>query len=126
MRRILQEHNAHWQERLPDVTKPQYAVLRLVAAQPDIEQSAVSAATAIDKATLAVLLLRLEKQGLITRTVDPADRRRRLLRITAAGARRLTAVSRLAERVNSEMLARLTTAERDQLHQLLAKLAQSD
>ena len=66
MRRVLQEHGAHWQTRLPQLTKPQYAVLRAIGERPGIEQTAVGTAAGIDKATLAAVLLRLEQRDLIT------------------------------------------------------------
>jgi DNA-binding MarR family transcriptional regulator len=122
MRRALQEHNAQWQTQLPDLTKPQYAALRAVGEQPGIEQSAVAAVAGIDKATLAVLLLRLEERGLITRAVDPADRRRRLVHLTEAGDQEIRTVVPIAAEVDAHLLDRLTPHEREQLHQLLAKL----
>jgi DNA-binding MarR family transcriptional regulator len=123
MRVVLQEHNAQWQVRLPDLTKPQYAVLRAIGAQPGIEQSSAGSAAATDKATLTALLLRLETRGLITREVDPADRRRRLLHLTAAGVRTLKAAVPVVDGITAHLLERLTAAERDDLHRLLTKLA---
>lgn len=122
MRRALQEHNSHWQARLPHLTKPQYAALRAVGRQPGIEQSAVAAAAGIDKATLADVLFRLERRGLITRAVDTADRRRRLIRLTDEGEREIRAVLPVAAEVDALLLDRLTPSERDRLQRLLAKL----
>jgi MarR family transcriptional regulator, temperature-dependent positive regulator of motility len=122
MRRALQEHGTHWQTRLPHLTKPQYAALRAVGEHPGIEQSAVAAAAGIDKATLAALLFRLEQRGLITRTVDPADRRCRLVHLTAAGHNEIRTAFPVAAEVDAVLLTRLTHREREQLHQLLAKL----
>lgn len=62
LRRTLQEHSANWQARLLQLTKPQYAVLRAVDQHPGLEQVAVGQHAAIDKATLASLLLRLEQR----------------------------------------------------------------
>ncbi|GAA3219976.1 MarR family winged helix-turn-helix transcriptional regulator [Nonomuraea helvata] len=120
---ILQEHGLRWQGQLPGLTRPQYAVLRVIDAKPGIEQMAVARAAAMDKATLAPLLLRLERRGLITREVDIDDRRRRLVRLTAAGRHTLRAASSCANALNSKMLDRLTSAEQRQLHTLLGKLA---
>jgi DNA-binding MarR family transcriptional regulator len=122
MRRALQEHNAQWQVRLPDLTKPQYAALRAVGEQPGIEQSAVAAVAGIDKATLAVLLLRLEERGLISRAVDPADRRRRLVYLTEAGEQEIRTIVPIAAEVDNHLLARLTPKECDVLQELLTKL----
>ncbi|QKG22360.1 MarR family winged helix-turn-helix transcriptional regulator [Actinomadura verrucosospora] len=123
MRLIMQEHGARWQDGLPGLTRPQYAVLRVIAARPDAEQTAVGEATATDQATLAALLHRLEKRGLVARTVDPADRRRRRVRLTPAGRRALREATEHATALNAGILARLTPAEQERLHELLTKLA---
>lgn len=122
MRRVLQEHGAHWQNHLPHLTKPQYAVLRAVGEQPGIEQSAVCAAAGLDKATLAAVLIRLEQRGLVTRTIDATDRRRRLLELTETGAREVRESLPVASDVDAHQLGRLSPDEREQLHALLAKL----
>lgn len=123
LRRALQEHSANWQTNLPRMTKPQYAVLRAVHQHPGIEQATVGQLAAIDKATLASLLPRLEQRGLLHRTIDPEDRRRRLLRLTDEGKAALESAVPLADSVDSAMLERLDPHERNQLHQLLTKLA---
>lgn len=123
MRIVLQEHNAHWQAQVTDLTKPQYAVLRAIEAEPGIEQSAVASAAATDKATLAVLLLRLESRGLLTRSVDPADRRRKLLTLTPGGQALISRIRPVVDGISADLLARLTEREQTQLTRLLAKLA---
>ncbi|WP_369125684.1 MarR family winged helix-turn-helix transcriptional regulator [Catenulispora rubra] len=122
MRLALQEHAARWQEALPNLTKPQYAVLRAIGEQPGIEQSAVSTAAGTDKATLAAILQRLEDRGLLTRAVDPTDRRRRLIHLTPAGEKEIGATFPQVAEVDAQLLERLTPRERDQLQRLLAKL----
>ncbi|MBB5158384.1 MarR family winged helix-turn-helix transcriptional regulator [Saccharopolyspora phatthalungensis] len=123
MRRAMQEHTASWQSHLPHLTKPQYAVLTAIREQPGIEQAQLGHRAAIDKATLASLLMRMEQRGLIRRTVDDADRRRRLLQLTDVGRAELRAVAPVADAVDIELLERLTPAERTELHRLLGKLA---
>ncbi|MEU6265002.1 MarR family winged helix-turn-helix transcriptional regulator [Saccharopolyspora shandongensis] len=126
MRRAMQEHTSSWQSRLPHLTKPQYAVLNAIRANPGIEQAQLGHRAAIDKATLASLLVRMEQRGLVHRTVDDADRRRRLLRLTPIGEAELRAVEPIADRVDIELLDRLTSDERAELLRLLDKLAPRD
>ncbi|EQD84743.1 DNA-binding MarR family transcriptional regulator [Saccharopolyspora erythraea NRRL 2338] len=126
MRRALQEHGARWQARLPHLTKPQYAVLSAISRRPGIEQAALGQLAAIDKATLASLLLRLEQRGLVRRAVDETDRRRRLLELTDEGRAELRTTEPVAEEVDTAMLDRLTTREREQLRRLLGKLSPGD
>lgn len=123
MRRVLQDHGARWQAGLPQLTKPQYAALSAIDEKPGIEQTALGRTAAIDKATLAAMLARLEQRELVERSVDGADRRRRVLHLTAEGRRVLAESTRLAERINGELLSRLTPAEAGQLRDLLTRLA---
>ncbi|MDI4691131.1 transcriptional regulator, partial [Salmonella enterica subsp. enterica serovar Cerro] len=37
-RQLFQQHTARWQHELPELTKPQYAVMRVIAEHPGIEQ----------------------------------------------------------------------------------------
>ncbi len=122
MRKVFQRHTARWQQRLPDLTKPQYAVLRAIAQQPGIEQIQLTEAALSSKATLAEMLARLENRGLLRREADPADKRRRFIFLTAEGEVLLNASQSLANAVDDEFLNRLTAPEREQLAQLLIKM----
>ncbi len=125
LRRALQEHAANWQAQL-SLTKPQYAVLTAIRANPGIEQSALGQRAAIDKATLTSLLVRMERRGLIRRAVDDEDRRRRLLELTAQGEQELRTATPVADAIDAEMLHRLTPDERNDLLRLLGKLTAED
>jgi DNA-binding MarR family transcriptional regulator len=68
----------------------------------------------------------LEAAGLVERTPDPADRRSILVGLTAAGDELLARLGR-ARRASAEALfARLDTAQRDQLLELLTVLNQRE
>ncbi|STE84077.1 regulator [Escherichia coli] len=73
LRQLFQQHTARWQHELPDLTKPQYAVMRAIADKPGIEQVALIEAAVSTKATLAEMLARMENRGLVRREHDPAD-----------------------------------------------------
>ena len=63
LRQLFQQHTARWQHELPDLTKPQYAVMRAIADKPGIEQVALIEAAVSTKATLAEMLARMEKMS---------------------------------------------------------------
>jgi DNA-binding MarR family transcriptional regulator len=63
----------------------------------------------------------LEKQGFVTRTRDPADRRRSRVTLTKAGSRALAQADELAEAAVAELLSGLDTDELRQLQDLLAR-----
>lgn len=67
------------------VTAPQRLVVRIVGRFPGIAAGEVSAILHLHPSTLTGVLRRLERRGLVERTVDPADGRRALLALTARG-----------------------------------------
>nr|WP_078649347.1 MarR family transcriptional regulator [Streptomyces ochraceiscleroticus] len=123
MRRSLQAYTAVWQATVGDVTPPQYAVLLTVREQPDIDQSRLGRVTGIDLATLAPLVHRLEQRDLLTRRVDPANRRRKLLRLTDDGVRALERTGPLADEVDAVALRGLTADQRASLTDALRSIS---
>src|SRR5262245_36009796 len=55
--------------------------------EPDIDQSGLAVRLGIDRYSASLLVERLEKEGIVARRVNGADRRARLLRLTARGER---------------------------------------
>ena len=83
----------------------------------------LAAASGRDKTRLIPILDRLEARGLLRRTPDPADRRNRIVALTAAG-RELVASCRAGIReVEAELLAGLDPDERTTFVAVLDRLA---
>ncbi|ECC8923422.1 MarR family transcriptional regulator [Salmonella bongori] len=122
LRQLFQQHTAHWQQALPELTKPQYAVMQAIAAQPGIEQVALTEAAVSTKATLAEMLSRMESRGLVRREADPADRRRRFVYLTAEGESLLSAAQPLGNGVDEVFLCRLSAGERRLFTTLIKKM----
>jgi DNA-binding MarR family transcriptional regulator len=101
----------------------EFAALAIVADRPGITQHEVAAATSIDQSTLVATLDALELRGLAERRIDPDDRRRRTIHLTARGERVLGEARTLARSLNRELLAPLDPDERRQFVALLRKLA---
>lgn len=85
LRRANKAYSLVWQQHVPDLTPPQFAVLYALCQQGRLDQCTLCAVCAIDRSTLTPLLDRLEMRGLITKTTDPDNRRRRLIELTAEG-----------------------------------------
>jgi DNA-binding MarR family transcriptional regulator len=69
------------------VTGPQRLAIRVISQTPDASAQQIARALHLHKSTVTVILERLENDGLIARTTDPADGRRIRLRLTARGRR---------------------------------------
>jgi DNA-binding MarR family transcriptional regulator len=81
-----------------DLTPLQFAVLANLNDETDVDQNSLAARLGVDRNSAGVLVEQLEKRGLIDRRINGADRRARLLRLTAIG-------NELHERLRPEMRA---------------------
>jgi len=69
------------------VTSPQRLVIRMVGQAPGITPGDLARTLGLHPSTLTGVLSRLERRRFVVRDRDPEDRRRRRLRLTAAGVR---------------------------------------
>ncbi|WFE54136.1 MarR family transcriptional regulator [Micromonospora sp. WMMD1155] len=76
----------------------------------------------IDRSDVVAAVNDLAGRGLVVRAPDPADRRRNVISLTDAGADEAHRMGDTVGRVQDELLAPLSTAERDQLTRLLTRL----
>lgn len=123
VRRAQQVHAGLWSACGPKaVTSPQFAVLADLAEHPGSSQIRVSERVGIDRSTLAELVTRMVKRGLVHRSVDPNDARRKLLDLSGAGeVVHGEGVAAVVE-VNRRLVQGLTSGERTDLLRLLSKL----
>jgi DNA-binding MarR family transcriptional regulator len=83
---------------------------------------AVARLTAMDKVAISRALARLVASGRVLRRVHHGDKRRSVLRLSAAGWRIHDVVAPLARQREREFLARLDAEEREWLARILDKL----
>jgi DNA-binding MarR family transcriptional regulator len=124
---LLRAHTvAHreWLKRLEplEITQSQAATLRLVSSNKGISQSMLCSILAVDRASMAVAVDRLEARGLVERTAAAGDRRRQELTLTAAGAAVLKKVRATVARHEDELARAFAPGERDALVQLLRRI----
>ena len=105
-----------------DATPLQFAILNALMDKPGEDQVTLAGRVALDTATLGSVIGRLEAKGWVRRAADPADKRRKLLWITAQGQQLAVKMKRAASRVQQRIVSPLNDDERAQLTQLLGKL----
>jgi DNA-binding MarR family transcriptional regulator len=105
-----------------DLSMWAYIALSHLARKPAGTQLALAQAMRYDKTRLIGLLDELEGDGLITRGVDPTDRRARIVTLTGAGEARRAAARADIRAMEDELLEDLDPAERTRLRDMLARL----
>ena len=101
-----------------------HAILAVLDEGSRETQGSIADALGYDRGQLVGLLDELEEAGLVVRRRDPADRRRHVVEMTAAGRRVLERLRKLSARLEDEFLSSLGPRERQQLHVLLRSLAE--
>src|ERR1700685_562213 len=70
----------------PGGLRPRHLIaLRMLSEQGPVSQQGLADALSLDPSNVVGLLNELEERGLITRRRDPADRRRHIVELSAAG-----------------------------------------
>lgn len=100
-----------------------YIALSELARQAADTQLALATAIRYDKTRLVTLLDELERDGLLTREPDPADRRGRIVALTDVGVTRLAATRADIRTMETALLRELSVAERRTLMTVLPRLA---
>ena len=94
-----------------DITPTQFGMMFVLRQRPNVDQVTLARLARFDRSTNAMVVDLLETRGLIERRVDPVDRRRRVLNLTAAGQRMLDEVTPGSQRARERLVGMLSPAE---------------
>ena len=100
----------------------QFGALGLIDAQPGSSQAQLGRELDLDRSTIADVVARLERRGLVERSRDDGDRRRNVLRLTAAGEACLAELAPLVEQMDATLTRQLSEPERAGLRHALQAL----
>ncbi|MFJ8230222.1 MarR family winged helix-turn-helix transcriptional regulator [Streptomyces sp. NPDC094448] len=87
-----------------------------------LSQAGLSRRSGIHVSDLVAAINELAGRGLVERAPDPSDRRRNIISLTAEGGRQLRRLEKPLAEAQDALLAPLSSAERQQLTGLLARL----
>ncbi|MEI2264480.1 MarR family winged helix-turn-helix transcriptional regulator [Erwinia sp. CGal63] len=101
----------------------QYAVLVVLAEDGRCDQQTLGSRAGFDKATGTYIIERMRKNCLLTVVTDSANRRRKLVSLTAEGEAMLQKMVEQAKRAEKTIAASLNAQEVADLKRLLSKLS---
>ncbi|GHE87466.1 MarR family transcriptional regulator [Streptomyces longispororuber] len=101
------------------------AVLTLLSRYGEMRMGRLAELLAVDMSVTSRHVAHVAERGWIERSPDPADRRSRILRLTAAGTRQMEVLSECTTNVLSERLSDWSDDEVGQLIALMARLRAS-
>jgi DNA-binding MarR family transcriptional regulator len=108
-----------------DLTPRQYAVLVAVSQNEGLSQTQLVERTGIDRSTLADIVRRMLKKGLLQRRRTKDDARAYAVKLSEEGWRVLKAADPLARRVDDRILAALPGQQRERFVQDLNTIVEA-
>lgn len=108
-----------------ELTPRQFAVLVTVSLNEGLSQTNLVEKTGIDRSTLADIVRRMLKKGLLQRRRTKEDARAYAVKLTDEGWRMLKAAEPMARRVDEKLLSVLPPAQRDRFLQDLATIVEA-
>lgn len=128
LRKATRHLTQHYDQRLAPtgLNIGQYALLANLARRGPIAPGAFAALMAMDRTTMGRNLQPLEREGLVAVAVDPADRRGRLVSLTAQGQARVAQARPLWSDAQAAFEHRFGADRAEALRALLAGLLATD
>ena len=106
--------------------RPHAGILTLIGVSPGLSQQELGRRLGILPSQLVALLDELQERGLIERRQDATDRRSYALHLTASGRNTTEQIGRIAREHDDAICAPLNTDERQQLTDLLIRIASQE
>lgn len=108
-----------------ELTPEQWVVLVQLWNKDGQNQSALSDLTLRDRPTMSRILDTMEKSGLVTRQVDEADARSRLVRLTPTGKALQRKLVPVAKRLVEQLEQGISAADLETTHRTLSRIREN-
>ena len=126
MQRVVQRAADAWQEREFTCTPRQYDVLAAGSANTGVSQHRLMLETGIDRSTMADIVKRLAKKGLLNRKRTKEDARAYAVTLTSEGTKALREMSSVSRDVDKAISKELSASEVATLRRLLERMVSTD
>jgi DNA-binding MarR family transcriptional regulator len=107
------------------ITRSQWWVLAFLSRRDGMKQTALADDLDLTRVAIGGLLDRMESGGFVERRADASDGRARRVFLTKAGAKLVTTIRKSVERVELEILARISEEDLNQAAATLLALKES-
>lgn len=123
IRRAQQRHVAAWMRIVStEISTVQYSALVALDQNGAMSQRELCDAVDLDRSTIADLVARMERRGLVVRGPDPEDGRRKAVELTEHGRAERWRLQPLVEQVEDVLTGSLSASTRDALRDGLREL----
>ncbi len=121
-----QVHYSLWSKKISEIqlTSPQFAVLHVLADEQPLDQRTIGLRASLDRSTVADIVSRLVRRGLVESGSDPNDGRRKRITLSELGRKIHQSAAVSALEINESLLSPVTTSERLSLLTILNKIVQ--
>jgi DNA-binding MarR family transcriptional regulator len=105
-----------------NVNQGQYGALMALGEAGRLGQHRLAELIGVDPRNAVPIVDALAEQGLVSRQIDPSDRRRRVLELTVSGRAVAENLASVAAAIEADLLRPLAPAEQESLHRMLRTL----
>ncbi len=109
-----------------DIVQLEFALLRIIAEMPGIEQWLLAEAIGIDRKNAGLVIDRLERKELIERRINGADRRARELFLTPKGHRKFALLLPKIRIAHGRIMSPLSASDQKRFMRLFTRLVEGN
>lgn len=123
-RRFMQIASAIWAEACADesLSHLEFGTLGALQREPHLDQISLAERVGVDRTNIGLILDQLEKAGFVERSVNPNDRRARVIQVTPNGVAAFARQAPKTAIVREKIFLQLSAAERETFYDLLERI----